>query len=229
MRILKYNIPIILGIIIVFNINLCGQFEWQNPLEFHDKTTLLLNIGGLFLTKHLNKEKQYNKTWESNIYIGYLEEYDPDFQKSNLRFINYGLGRQAFKMLQYGLEAQYYNFKNSEKATHGLGSAIFFNWYLVNRPKFKLHFENSFGIIISSKEFPDGGTVFNFTKTYGLTTSFKIKNDSFLKVGLRNLHISNAFLFGEDRNPSYDAVGAYLGFTIKILPSKSFEAIGVVD
>ncbi len=96
--------------------------------------------------------------------------------------------------------------------TPGLGGDIWFNWNFVNRPSFRAYFDNGFGIVGTAEHFPEGGTHFNFSTNYGLGTDLKIRDGACLTMGIRNMHISNAFVFGDDRNPAFDSVGFLVVF-----------------
>ncbi len=194
-----------------------AQYEWQDPLNFGsveiiNKYTLLFNVGGLVLSNWLVKKGNHTRYWETAFYAEYHQEYDPNSSTTNLFMGKVRLGLQLHKWLQVGGEGQLVKFKNAAISTTGIGGAIYFNWYFINKGRFRLYFDNGFGIVVTTKNFPKGGTSFNFTSFYGLSFSFKMQPDIFLKTGVRNMHLSNAFLFGEDRNPSFDSIGFHIGF-----------------
>lgn len=194
-----------------------AQYEWQDPLSFGsveivNKYTLLYNVGGVVLSGWLDRKSNYNGYWETAFYAEYHQEYDPHESTTDVFFGKARLGRQFRHWLQVGGEVQLMKFKNAENSTAGLGGAVYFNWYLINKDCFRLYFDNGFGFVGSTKNFPREGTSFNFTSFYGISSSFKIHSGTHLKIGIRNMHLSNAFLFGEDRNPSFDSIGFHIGF-----------------
>lgn len=56
--------------------------------------------------------------------------------------------------------------------------------------------------------------MYNFTSFYGLSADFKLQPDMFMDIGVRNMHLSNAYLFGEDRNPAFNSIGFHVGFEL---------------
>ena len=106
------------------------------------------------------------------------------------------------KWITVGGEIQLYKMKDEFVSTSGFGIALTFTWNIINTNQFRFSFDNSSGIINTFDPFPYGGTQFNFTIFYGFSPSFNIKPDSYLVFGLRNKHISNAYLFGDDKIPA---------------------------
>ncbi len=211
----KYIIAYLFTFISVQTIS--AQYEWQDPLNFGsidviNKYALLYNIGGVVLSGWINNKKDYDGYWEAAFYAEYHLEYDPHDSTTDVFMGKARLGRQYHQWLQVGGEAQLLKFKNAETSTVGIGGAIYFNWYLINNDCFRLYFDNGFGVVGSTKNFPKGGTLFNFTSFYGLGSSIKLQSGTSLKIGVRNMHLSNAFLFGEHRNPSFDSIGFHIGF-----------------
>ena len=215
---LRYLVLNLLLLLLQPSIN--AQYEWQNALDFKaidlgDKYALAYNIGGVLLSNWLGRKKEYTCYWETAFYAEYHQEYDVNTSTTDVFMGKARLGRQLQRWLQVGGETQLFKFKNAEVSTAGLGGAVYFNWYLLNRPRFQLYFDNGFGIIGTTKNFPVGGTAFNFSNFYGLSSNFKIRPDAAVKIGVRNMHLSNAFLFGDDRNPAFDSIGFLIGFTFK--------------
>lgn len=145
---------------------------------------------------------------------GYYNGYNSPFTSVFLN--NTGALFRVRKWMSLGLVLHAYHFRDSINNTWGLGGKPFARWYLLQKPKWKLFFEYGAGIVWSLDEFPDGGTHFNFTPTYGLGTEWRFDDRFNLQFGLRHLHISNAYLFGEDRNPSHDSNGFFIGFKYKL-------------
>ena len=194
-----------------------AQYQWQDPLNFNsfeviDKYALIYNVGGVLLSNWLSEKKDYEGYWETTFYAEYHQEYDPHTSTTGVFMGKARLGRQFRKWVQVGGEAQFMKFKNAETSVVGVGGALYFNWYFIHRDKFRLYFDNGFGVIGTTRNFPSGGTSFNFTNFYGLSSSFKISSDAYMKIGVRNMHLSNAYLFGDDRNPAFDSVGFLVGF-----------------
>lgn len=201
-------------IVMFLNSFLCtsaqAQFEWQDPLQV-GKEWLIFNVAGTLVSHWLTTDTSTKKTWHHDIYSEYQHEYGSFSSATNLFALKMRSGVQIRRWLRVGVEMQLYRFKNDVLRTSGLGSNIWFNWNLFNRPKFRIYFDNGFGIVGTAKNFPKGGTRFNFTTDYGLSVDVKLKNSLFIMVGARNMHISNAYIFGEDRNPAFDSIGFIIG------------------
>lgn len=65
----------------------------------------------------------------------------------------------------------------------------YFSGFLYFENLYFLSFDNGSGILSTFDPFPHGGTRFNFTTFYGISTEFEIKPDSYLVFGFRNNHI----------------------------------------
>ncbi len=206
-----------IAFLISFSFPVFAQYEWQNPLDFGpvdlgNKFALLYNLAGVGASAHFGKNKDFKGYWQTSLYAEFHQEYDPKTSKTDVFMGKARLGRQLHKWLQLGGEVLIYKFRNDEVSTAGLGGALYFNWYFINKKRFKFYFDNGAGLIGTAENFPEGGTKFNFSNFYGLSGSFLVQPATYLKIGVRNMHISNAFLFGDDRNPAFDSIGFLVGF-----------------
>ena len=188
-----------------------AQFEWQDPLQL-DKFWLLYNMAGVGGSIWLGEDFPAKKRWFLGFYAEYQQGYSDEDKGTDVFAGKAKLGYQLRHWVSMGGEVQLFKFKNTEVSTPGLGGSVWFNWNFVNRPKFRAYFDNGFGIVGTTEEFPKGGTPFNFSTNYGLSTDLNIRDGTMLKLGVRNMHISNAFLFGDDRNPAFDSIGFLIGF-----------------
>ena len=188
-----------------------AQFEWQDPLQL-GKEWLVYNLIGVGGSLWLGENDPGAKGWFSGFYVEYQQGYGDDDTDTDVFAGKARFGYQLRRWIGMGGEVQFLKFKNTEVSTPGLGSNIWFNWNFLNRPKFRAYFDNGFGIVGTAKEFPQGGTKFNFSTTYGLGVDLKIRDGTMVKLGVRNMHISNAYLFGDDRNPAFDSIGFLIGF-----------------
>ncbi|MCB0472334.1 MAG: acyloxyacyl hydrolase [Flavobacteriaceae bacterium] len=171
-------------------------------------------MGGVVLSGVFGKHKDYKVYWATAFYAEYQQEYDPHNSTTDVFMGKFRFGRQLHRWLQIGAEAQLMKLKNAETSSEGLGGAVYFSWYFINTGSFRVYFDNGFGVVSTTKNFPKGGTSFNFTSFYGLSADFKLQPDTFMKIGVRNMHLSNAYLFGEDRNPAFDSIGFHIGFEL---------------
>lgn len=204
---------------VIFSQIITAQYKWQDPLDFGsveiiDKYALLYNLGGVILSGVFGKHKDHKGYWETAFYAEYQQEYNPHKSTTDVFMGKARFGRQLHQWLQIGAEVQLIKFKNSETSTTGIGGTTYFNWYFINNDFFRFYLDNGFGVVTTASSFPLGGTSFNFTSFYGLSISFKIQGDTHMKMGVRNMHLSNAYLFGEDRNPAFDSIGFHIGFEL---------------
>jgi hypothetical protein len=74
-----------------------------------------------------------------------------------------------------------------------------------------LFFEGIAGMFYGARNFPEGGTHFNFNEQLGLGATIRLDEHAHFFGGARYMHISNARIHGEDENPSFDGVGGFIG------------------
>jgi hypothetical protein len=67
------------------------------------------------------------------------------------------------------------------------------------------------GLFEANRDVPSGGTRFNFTFRTGLGATWRIGDHTHLVGGVHYFHLSNARLWGAQRNPSINAVEGYFG------------------
>jgi hypothetical protein len=217
----KYLLGIFVLVILNTGVFAQDEWEWQDPadLEYVDlqnKYAILLNIAGVVLSVLLSEPDSSTSDsgtkWSVLSYAEYSQAYkekspNPDIFVAKLR-----LAYDIRKWITVGTELQLYKMKDEVVSTSGFGLALTFSWNIINSNQWRLSFDNGSGIVHTFDPFPYGGTQFNFTTFYGISTAFKIKPDSYLVFGFRNNHISNAYLFGDDNNPAYDGIGFFIGF-----------------
>jgi len=215
----------LLGIflIIISGPNLFAQdnWEWQDPadlgnVDLQNKYAIILNIAGVVLSALLSEPDSSTADsgtkWSLLSYAEYNQSYN---QKSPNPDIFMGKLRIAYdlrKWINIGTELHLYKVKDELVSTSGFGIALSFTWNIINTNQFRLSFDNGSGMVYTFDPFPYGGTKFNFKTFYGFSSTIKIKHDSYLALGLRNIHISNAYLFGDDNNPAYDGIGFFIGY-----------------
>ncbi|MDB5283091.1 MAG: hypothetical protein JWO06_2166 [Bacteroidota bacterium] len=129
---------------------------------------------------------------------------------------NLGMQYRVLRWMAVGGEVYSYIYQGPLNNTVGFGARPFARWYIVHKNSWDLFFEYGAGIIWNLQEFPitsdpdNRGTHFNFTPKYGLGVEFRMRDKLFIEVGLRHVHVSNAFIFGPDRNPAYDSDGFFI-------------------
>ncbi|MBT8196011.1 MAG: hypothetical protein HKO56_08115 [Bacteroidia bacterium] len=194
-------------------------WQWQDPadlgtIDLGNKYLTLTNVTGLVLSEILSKNDtalEYSNRYHFILYGEYHREYIKRSAISDVYLLKGRYGYQFKRWVSVGAELQIYYFKNTEVETTGLGFATYYNWYLFNKDSWKFYFDNGAGALYSLKSFPESGTKFNFNTFYGFSAQIKVNRNKYLKLGVRNIHISNAFLFGDDKNPAFDSIGFLAG------------------
>jgi hypothetical protein len=98
----------------------------------------------------------------------------------------------------------------------GGGFSGFLRWDVLRFFSHSLFVDAGVGMVFTSKDFPPGGTCWNFTKRYGLGVTIGVNENTKVIVGWRDMHISNGKGFGHPKNPSYDSNGPYLGLRFRL-------------
>ncbi len=192
-----------------------GQYswDWHDPndlkhIDLGDNKVILYNAIGLGLTYLFSKSKGENVNQK---FQSITTEYNHEYIRpplSDMYSIKYRNGTKIRQWIWAGLEISATLNPNNEKEV-GLGVSPFFSWNIINRSSFRLSYDNGLGPILFSNMLPEGGTRFNFYTFYGLDLEISANELSY-SLGFRNTHISNAFIAGRDRNPSYDGLGGYI-------------------
>ena len=190
-------------------------WDWRDPndfgfIDFGDNKVLGYNLVGLGLTLLLDKKNKHPGKVVNSVQISRLREYQR-VPLSTLWTIDYRMGKRTRKYITLGGSFTGYLTKGSGIETQGIGSSIWFSWHILRKEGFRFSYENGVGPTLFFKDFPAGGTKFNFTSHYGLAFEFLIQQHWF-KIQFTNIHISNAGIKGAERNPALDAIGLQMGY-----------------
>jgi lipid A 3-O-deacylase len=93
-----------------------------------------------------------------------------------------------------------------KSSAFGLGPALQTQFAPIQIKRFSLVLEVNGGFILYTNRFPYGGDVYNFMFRTGPSLTYRIKNNSFIKIGYRWMHVSNGKGYGP-QNPFYEAQG----------------------
>lgn len=204
-----------------------GDKWYQNPLGFepvslHTSMGFILPAAAvgacLLLTKKdpnlANRLSVYNETGLS---WGY--KYPHTFMPQNNTGVNFMLRR----WMSVGVEFDVLFPRDDYNSTTGFAIRPFARFYPVNREKWRLYFESGGGMIYLLEEFPKPtvqddriGTFWNGMTKYGIGAEINLNHHNALMFGVRHLHISNGNTKGEDRNPSHDSNGFFIGLSRRI-------------
>lgn len=201
-----------------------GDKWYQNPLGFepvslHTSMGFLLPAAAvgtcLLLTKKdpslSGRLSVYNETGLS---WGY--KYPKTFLPQNNTGINFMLRR----WMSVGVEFDVLLPSDDYNKTTGFAIRPFARFYPINREKWRLYFESGGGMVYLLEEFPRPtpqddrlGTFWNGVTKYGLGSEIDLNGRNSILFGVRHLHISNGNSKGEQRNPSHDSNGLFIGLS----------------
>jgi hypothetical protein len=97
--------------------------------------------------------------------------------------------------------------------TFAPGGNLGLRYHFYERDRLTLFFEGLVGFFYGFRNFPQGGTHFNFNEQVGLGATYRVGDNAHLVGGFRYMHVSNARIRGEDENPTFDGMGAFFGVT----------------
>lgn len=155
----------------------------------------------------------------------YIEYYDSENYDRNIQLIiaNLEQGYYVFRnisinggghiMLTNGHRTEIGNRgeENTAANVFGFGVSGLLRIDLITYAGNGLFIDGGYGLLLTSADFPPGGTRWNFTTRYGSGISITVKPDLNIRAGVRHIHISNGKGIGHPRNPAYDGNGAYVG------------------
>ncbi|MEE9373894.1 MAG: acyloxyacyl hydrolase [Saprospiraceae bacterium] len=189
------------------------NWDWHDPvdvgaIDLGDNKVILYNGIAIGLIHLLTRKKI--KIKDSARYTSLTGEWYHEYRKaplSTVYSIKTRMGWKWKKGIWLGYEISAF-VVDDDQAILGIGLSPFFSWNILNNAKWRLTYDNGVGPVYYFQSFPKGGTRLNFYTFYGLQLEIKRGKFSYA-LGVRNTHISNAFLAGKERNPSFDGVGAY--------------------
>lgn len=113
--------------------------------------------------------------------------------------------------VEFSLELNGWYFTQDGDNAFGVNPAMVFRWHWYNQGPWTAFLDAGVGFLVATDNVPDGGTSFDFTPRAGGGFTREIDADTRLQVGIRWHHISNGRIFGDESNPSRDAVMVYAG------------------
>jgi len=204
----------ILVVLLLISSTLSGQYKWNwkdpadfNQIDLGDNKVLIYNGLALGLTYLFSKTNTQNPDKFNSFSFEIINEYRKD-PLSDIFNLKYREGWKFRKFLWLGYEVAFM-LVDDKKIIPGFGISPFFSWNIFNKPTFRLSYDNGVGPVYFFNAFPEGGTRFNFNTFYGINLEIKAGNESY-SIGIRNTHISNASIAGNERNPGFDGLGGYL-------------------
>ncbi len=116
----------------------------------------------------------------------------------------------------FAFRAYWADFKDPAAPTSGFGGSSVIRYCFFQKAWFTLFMDFSMGFIVTESPFPPGGSEFNFTRDGSLGTGFRPWTHMEILACLRHWHISNGYLFGRNRNPSFNGLGGTVLFVFRM-------------
>ncbi len=102
-------------------------------------------------------------------------------------------------------------FQERRAHTVGAGFSGWVRWEVANFDHHNFFIEVGHGMLFTLREFPPGGTKWNFSIRRGFGFNVHLKDNRYLTFGWRWMHLSNGRGFIPE-NPAYEGNGLYIGF-----------------
>lgn len=129
--------------------------------------------------------------------------------------VNFGLHTFLVDDLELAMEFGPWFFDQDADDAFAAGFNLMFRWHFINKDRYSVFAEAGAGLLLASDEVPDGGSEFNFMPRAGMGLTWRFSDGpARLILGARWQHISNARLFGSDRNPGRDTGMIFTGIMI---------------
>lgn len=142
-------------------------------------------------------------------YGGYLNDLGPQDQEGG--FVTAGVGYYVFDGVSLSAEATGYGISQPGDDAVAGAVGVVLRHHLVEFERDSFFIDVAFAPFIANTAVPQGGTCFNFVTQCGIGWAHGLTDESNLMLGVRFIHLSNAQLEGNDRNPSINGISAYVG------------------
>lgn len=204
-----------------------GEHWYNNPLGFkplnlHTSMGFIVPavaVGAVVLLTKKDTSLHNRLSIYNEVGLSWGYKYPHTFMLQNNTGINFMLRRY----ISVGVEFDVYLPRDDFNKTTGFAIRPFARFYPVNKEKWRMYFESGGGFIYLLDEFPKPtdkdnrlGTNFNGTTKYGLGVEINFNKSTAVVFGVRHLHISNGNTKGEERNPSHDSNGFFIGLSHKL-------------
>ena len=90
------------------------------------------------------------------------------------------------------------------------GFDLLVRWHWFERDHLSLYLDGGAGFLLADRNVPPRGTHFNFTPQVGIGVTYLLDDRTYLYCGTRFWHLSNAGIWGSNRNPSIDK--SFMGY-----------------
>jgi hypothetical protein len=125
---------------------------------------------------------------------------------------NLGFGYYVINNLSLGLEGSGYSERVSGHGQWGYGVTAELRHHLLRFDKTTIFASAAFGPVESTGRIPQPrGTDFNYITRVGIGSTYRLRDNLDLLLGVRYFHLSNARLDGPERNPSINGIEGFAG------------------
>jgi hypothetical protein len=153
-------------------------------------------------------------TWTFEFYGNYFQSYqESDNLGSAVAAGGYYFGdRHAIRaeVVGYGLDNEEDPGPDCDD-TFATGVNVGLRYHFYERDRTTLFVEGLAGLFYGLRNFPAGGTHFNFNEQLGVGATYRLQDNCHVMGGVRYMHISNAQIRGQDENPSFNGLGGFVG------------------
>ena len=124
-----------------------------------------------------------------------------------------GIGYSDFIEKGLSLDVEYNGIHVDQKGGDqgGFNITVLLRWHAVMERTWTFYLDAGAGLLLTTDNVPESGSMFNFTPQAGLGFSIDIGGDVRLLTGARWFHMSNANIFSD--NPGRDSVMGYVAFS----------------
>lgn len=148
-------------------------------------------------------------TWTFQLYSGYLN--DLGSQDTEGGFLSTGVSYYLWDNVSLGAEVTGYGIGQPGDDAAAGAAGIVLRHHLVNAGPSSFFVDVAFAPFEATDRVPEGGTRFNFVTQTGVGVAHEVSGGWNLLLGVRFIHVSNAGIETQDRNPSVNGISAYAG------------------
>jgi hypothetical protein len=153
-------------------------------------------------------------SWTFQTYAGYLN--DLGSRDTEGGFVSAGASYYFVDNISLGVEISGYGFSQPGDEAVAGAAGVVLRHHLLHNDRSSVFIDVAFAPSEASAQVPVGGTRFSFVTQTGAGITHRLPGGQHLLLGVRYLHVSNANIEGDDRNPSINGLSAYAGLMFRL-------------
>ena len=153
-------------------------------------------------------------TWTLQTYGTYFNELGSEDVEAGIGTL--GASYYFIDNMSLGLELSGFGISQPGDNAVAVGGGVIFRHHVIATRQGTFFLDLAASLFEASEDVPPGGTRFNFIEQAGIGVTCPLRGNAHLFLGVRYLHLSNAQIEGDDRNPSLNGVAAYAGIVFKL-------------